>query len=57
MAKIGAVLANAPTDPDGLWIHRSVAAALDAREATELRSGFKTGLFNQRGVHGFSAGK
>lgn len=55
--QIGKVLAYSPPDPGGLWIHRSIAEALNAKDASELRSGFTCELFNMRGVHGFSAGK
>jgi hypothetical protein len=55
--QIGQVLPYSPPDPDGLWIHRSIAEALNAKDAAEMRSGFTCELFNMRGVHGFSAGK
>ncbi len=48
---IGKVLIHAPSDPDGLWIHRTVASALNARDAEKLRNSFRTGIFNSRGVH------
>ena len=51
MTMIGHVLAHAPADPDGLWIHRAVAAVLNAREANDLRDGFVTETLNSRGVH------
>jgi hypothetical protein len=56
MNQLGQALAYAPADPDGLWIHRSIAAALDARDAAEMREAFSIGLLNRRGVHGFSQG-
>ena len=55
--RIGHVLTNAPKDPNGLWIHRAVAAALNERDAGKMRSGFTIELYNQRGVHGFTAGR
>lgn len=55
--QIGHVLTCAPPDPDGLWIHSAVAAALNFRDAGEIRSGFTTQLFNSRGVHGFTHGR
>jgi hypothetical protein len=55
--QIGKVLAHAPPDPGGLWIHRSAAEALNDRQAPEMRSGFTCAIFNMRGVHGFTAGK
>ncbi len=54
--QIGHVLTCAPPDPDGLWIHNAVAEALNFRDAGEMRSGFTTQLFNDRGVHGFTHG-
>lgn len=51
LVTIGEVLIHASPDPDGLWIHRTVAAALNGREADEMRSGFRTGTYNSRGVH------
>lgn len=57
MDQLGQALAYAPADPDGLWIHKSIAEALDAKDVPEMRFAFTTGLFSKRGVHGFSAGK
>lgn len=55
--QIGHVLTCAPADPGGLWIHHAVAAALNFRDTGEMRSGFTTQLFNDRGVHGFTHGQ
>lgn len=55
--QIGHVLTCAPPDPDGLWIHNAVAAALNFRDTGEMRSGFTTQLFNDRGVYGFTHGQ
>ncbi len=55
--QIGNVLIHAPEDPDGLWIHRGAATALNVRDREEMREGFTTALYNQRGVHGFTGGK
>lgn len=57
MDMVGKVLPYAPADPDGLWIHHSVAEALNAKESDEMREGFTCQLFNMRGVHGFTAGQ
>ena len=57
MTMIGHVLIHVPADPDGLWIHRSAAAALNAKDAGDMRNRFCIELFNSRGVHGFSAGR
>jgi hypothetical protein len=50
LINIGEVLIHTPPDPNGLWIRRAVAAALNDREAEEMRSGFRTGTYNSRGV-------
>jgi hypothetical protein len=57
MTYVGHVLTYVPSDPDGLWIHRAAADALNQREAADMRDGYSTQLYNSRGVHGFSAGK
>jgi hypothetical protein len=57
MTMAGHVFVSAPPDPDGLWIHEAVAAALNGKDAREMREGFTIELLNTRGVHGFSAGK
>ena len=48
---IGEVLIHAPSDPDGLWIHRAIATALNDRDAEDMRNGFRTGTYNLRGAH------
>lgn len=55
--RIGHVLIYAPKDPNGLWIHRAVASALNERGVKKMRSGFTIELFNQRGFHDFTAGR
>jgi hypothetical protein len=57
MSIVGQVLVHAPADPDGLWIHRSVAKALNARDAEDMRNGYCMALFRSRGLHPFTAGK
>jgi hypothetical protein len=57
MSHLGQVLLYSPADPDGLWIHKTVADALNAKDADAMRSGFESELFNMRGTHGFTAGK
>lgn len=54
---VGHVLVHAPPDPDGLWVHRAVAEVLNAPDTDEIRRGFTTGLYNLRGIHGFTAGR
>jgi len=51
LINIGEVLIHIPPDPDGLWIRRAVAAALNDREAGDMRDGYRTGTYNARGVH------
>jgi hypothetical protein len=51
MTMVGHALIHVPPDPDGLWIHRSAAAALNAKDSSDMREGFRTELFNSRGVH------
>ena len=54
---LGHVLVHTPPDPDGFWIHRAVAEAVNAPEANDIRDGFTTELYNLRGMHGFTAGR
>ena len=54
---VGQVLIYTPPDPDGLWLHHSAATALNAKDAKDMREGFKTALFNSRGVHTWTAGQ
>ena len=54
--RIGNMLTHSPSDPDGLWIHKSVAKVLNFRDTEKIRSGFSTGLFNQRGFHKYTHG-
>ena len=51
LSTIGTVLINCPSDPDGLWIHRTLAEALNAEDAEKMRRGFSIGILNSRGVH------
>lgn len=48
---IGGVLVYSPSDPDGLWINRTIAESLNSRDSEDMRSGYSTGLYNARGVH------
>lgn len=50
MSQLGQVLIYTPPDPGGLWIHKTVAETLNAKDAEEMRRGFHTGVFNSRGV-------
>jgi len=51
LISLGQVLIHAPSELDGLWIHPAVAEALNGRDAEDMRSGFRTGTYNSRGVH------
>lgn len=51
MTMVGHALIHAPSDSDGLWIHRSAAAALNVKDAGDMRAGFGAELFNSRGAH------
>jgi hypothetical protein len=48
---IGGILIYAPRDPDGLWIHRTVADVLNIPGNNILRRGFTAKLYNSRGAH------
>jgi len=48
---IGHVLLYSPSDPDGLWIHKTIAAKLDARDMKKTRQGYETAVHNSRGVY------
>lgn len=52
----GKVLAHAPSDPSGLWIHRAVAERLNSKDAEEMRQAFNVEIFNMRGTHGYTGG-
>ncbi|MHC4154292.1 MAG: hypothetical protein ACYST6_05145 [Planctomycetota bacterium] len=51
LSTAGGVLIHYVPDPDGLWIHRGLAEALDAADAEEMRRGFNLGILNSRGVY------
>lgn len=48
---IGSVLIHCPSSPDGLWINKIVADTLNAKDADDMRCGFRSKLFNSRGVY------
>jgi len=54
---IGTAFVYAPLGVEGLLKYPAAAKLLDRPESEEMRRGFTTGLFNLRGVHGFTAGK
>src|SRR5690554_2949459 len=51
LINIGEALIYSPADEDGLWINKTVAGALNDRYSEEMRDGFRTALYNSRGVH------
>lgn len=51
LINVGEVLIHAPSDKTGLWINLAVAEALNARDAEDMRSGFRTSTYNSRGAH------
>ncbi|WP_208629850.1 hypothetical protein [Paenibacillus ferrarius] len=51
LINVGEVLIHSPADPDGLWINHFVATALNARDAEDMRGGFRTGIINSRDAH------
>lgn len=55
--QVGKVLAHSPIDPSGLWIHKASAEVLNGKDHDLMRSAFTVELFNERGVHGWSAGE
>lgn len=53
---LGHVLKYAPADPSGLWIHKGAAEVLNQPQAEEMRSGYHSEWFNERGAHFNSGG-
>lgn len=51
LIKIGEALIHTPADENGLWINKTVAEELNDRHSEEIRNGFRTSLYNSRGVH------
>lgn len=51
LSQVGHVLIHVPASPNGLWMDETVADALNAKDAKDMRSGFRSGLFNVRGAH------
>lgn len=51
LINVGEVLIHCPADLDGLWINHTVANALNARDAEDMRRGFSTGIYNSRGTN------
>ena len=51
LSHIGRVFIHCPSDPDGLWIHHSVADAMNDDSADIMRTGYHIGIYNSRGAH------
>ena len=51
LIQLGDVLIHSPEGPDGLWIHPVIAEAMNSKERSSLRNGYRTGIYNSRGVH------
>ncbi|MNT55867.1 hypothetical protein D3C72_1931360 [compost metagenome] len=54
---LGQVFAYAPTGADGIWPHPAVREVIESVQSRELESGFRTGIFNSRGVFSKSLGE
>lgn len=48
---IGEILYNVPTDSDGFWINKDIAALLNKKENEDMRHGFYIKTRNSRGVY------
>jgi len=51
MEHLGQVLFYTDPDPDGLWIHKSVADLIDEKDNEYIRKGFVLKVYNVRGVY------
>lgn len=54
--QIGAVLARAPADEDGIWPTVPIREIIEAARSQELETGIEVGVANLRGVHVRSLG-
>ena len=57
MQMVGHVMVHAPADPDGLWIHKAPAGALNGRDVEDMRTGFRIQLANSRGAYWSTGGR
>lgn len=48
---VGNVLIHSTPDQSGLWIHKTIAEALNAEDAERMREGYSIAICNSRGVH------
>lgn len=51
MTHLGHVLFYTGSDPNGLWIHQTVAELLDEKDGDDMRKGFSLEVFNSRGIY------
>lgn len=47
----GKILYYSPSDSSGFWINKTVAEVLNRKDTDEIRSGYRTEVFNSRGFH------
>ena len=52
LSTLGQVLIHTPPNSGGFWINKTVAEALNSKDAGAMRSGYSIGIYNSRGVHG-----
>jgi len=51
LSSLGKVIIYTPPDPGGLWINKTVADALNSKDAEAILNGYRMGIYNSRGVH------
>ncbi len=51
LINVGKVLFYCPRDPDGFWINKTVANALNQKDSEPMRAGFYIAIRRSRGVH------
>lgn len=51
LIQFGQVLTHSPVDDSGLWIHSTIADAMNQKARGKLREGYRIGRFNSRGAH------
>ena len=51
LQQLGEVLVHSPSDPSGVWIHHSIAEALNDKSACAMLEGYHLGVVNGRGTH------
>ena len=48
---LGQLLANAPADENGMWPCKAICEVMEEIASSQIKSGFRTGVYNSRGVH------